>query len=142
MSVVDQVSDDNKTLEDIITLSNCKSLPYLKVVEMPCFIKTAETGVAMLGGEKALNRYFQEEAPSIPLFLSEPGSERDLLRTPVIGKIHPCQGVVVKLVRRVIKDRSGNVVSSKLIRADAIGKVDRSYKFTTPADFQVYYASF
>lgn len=122
--------------DDVITIS-CKDLPELNSVELPCFVKSVGTAVSMVGGQRALENYVQAEVPRIPVFLTAPGEERDPLRAPLTGHLRPCQGIVLKLVRKVVKSRQGEVVSSRLVRVDALGKVDRSYQFVNPGDFQV-----
>lgn len=130
-------TDKGPALEDSITLSNWNEIPYISCIELPCYIKSNSTGVAMLGGDNALHQHVHKQAQRIPLMLSAPGSERDPLRPPIVGQLRPCQGIVIKLIRRVIKDANGSVLSSRLVGAAAVGKLDRSYQFTAPADFQV-----
>ena len=124
------------SIDDVITIF-CKDIPDLNCVEMPCFVKSASTAVSMLGGQRALSNYIHAEAPRIPAVLSAPDEERDPLRAPLTGYLRPCQGIVLKLVRKVVKNSQGEVVSSSLVRVDTLGKVDRSYQFVNPGDFQV-----
>jgi hypothetical protein len=105
-----------------IDIDDYNSIPEIECIEMPCFCSSPSKAQDILGGAALVSRILQNETSVIHARISD-----DPLRQPLVGYRRSCQGILLKLKR----NRNGEMQS------EVLGRVNSSYKFTTPADYQV-----
>lgn len=130
-----------KTGEDAVLL-DISSTHRILCTQLPCFVKDLKRATSKIGGEAALRSNIESASSRVSFRMQPDAPGKDPLRVALAGELRRAQGVLVKLVRRTVTDRNGNVVSSELIKADPVGKVEECYQFLKPYDFQVFWIPF
>lgn len=110
-----------------------ENAPMLISVEMPCFVKSQDRALDMIGGSEHVQRTLSVD-DGAPLECRLPGD--NILRPNLVSSLQCKRSVVLKIKRKkVIKN--GKVVSSTITSFDIVGLVKKTVVFTNPADFQV-----
>jgi len=122
-------------------MSNSSEIRQYGIVELPCFVNSAETGLNMLGGLEKVKKVLladSSNASSIKLNFSV----GDPLRKGISSEKVLCPGIVVRLKRKRIdrtdkeSDDTHDDDSSKMTY-EVLGLTKQIIHFRSPADFQV-----
>ncbi len=96
-------------------------------VEIPCFVKSTETSMNMLGGRETLQGVFESDAKSMQLRFPS----KDQTRANILGHQVAKNGFLLKIRRKKI---SGS--EEFQTEVEILGNVDKAYVFGFPADYQ------
>jgi predicted trehalose synthase len=105
---------------------NIPDLPRITTIELPCFVKSKECALLMLGGESQVIATL-EASDTAPLNCKFPNGYH--LQNSLVSSNVNCKGFAVKIVRRKSDGR--------VCKVEIIGLITRSISFSNPADYQV-----
>jgi hypothetical protein len=107
----------------LVLTDNIDSLPQYTAIELPVIVNSLDTATAFLGGEELLRFGIESQTSALPCKLSP-----NVLSGPLLGSSHGTCDVVLRLRR--------NKKTKEVYKVEALGRVDRMYKFSSPADYQ------
>lgn len=127
-------------VEDVAEGSSCSflysSLPEIIAVELPFFASSIESAYSTLGGEEKVKTMIRDGAKS--LSLKFPGLNS--LQGSIIGeKATTGGGLLLRIRRKKVSDKPSSLqdLVKQATSIQVLGRVESTYVFNQPADYQV-----